>query len=261
MEKLRFAHISDTHFDCAGASPFVKALSKEYSTKQKLIDLLVSLPSLDFILLTGDLVHEGEAEDYSEYRQIFDTYAPSTPLFCTLGNHDQRPQFAKGFLGMDMDNRPYLYSQTHKDLRVVCLDSAFDYGTDGHISSSQIEWLEEALNVPYGRGTIVLSHHPLISETAGLAAKVNQDFGKVVKNSDIIGFFNGHIHTSRYSFYLNKPHVTAESMSFGIDMADGEAVYSNRTGYNLCFIEGKEISVASRVISSHFVELQRKKLY
>ena len=261
MRKIRFAHISDTHFDCKGASQFVRTLSKEYSTKQKLIDLLISLPPLDFILLTGDLVHEGEAEDYSEYRQIFDTYAPATPLFCAMGNHDKRPQFARGFLGVDMDNSPYLYSRTYGDLRIICLDSAFEYGVDGYISPDQTKWLEEQLSVPYGRGTIILSHHPFISEAAGVSAKVNQDFERIVRNSDIIGFFNGHIHTSCYSFYLNKPHITAESMSFGIDMANGEAIYSNRTGYSLCCVEGREISVASRTIPSHFTELQRKRLY
>lgn len=259
MEKLQFAHISDTHFDCNGASQFVKTVSKEYATKQQLIDLLVSLPPLDFILLTGDLVHEGEVEDYSEYRQIFDTYAPATPLFCTMGNHDKRPQFAKGFLGLDMDNRPYLYSETYADLRVICLDSAFDYGIEGYISPEQMKWLEEKLSSPYGRGTIVLSHHPFISEALGVSAKVNQDFAKIIKNSDVIGFFNGHIHTSCYAYYLNKPHITAESMSFGIDMTNDEAIYSNRTGYNLCFVEGKEISVATKIIPSHFTELQRKR--
>jgi 3',5'-cyclic AMP phosphodiesterase CpdA len=102
--------------------------------------------------------------------------------------------------------------RTYGDLRIICLDSAFEHGVDGYISPDQTKWLEEELSVPYGRGTIVLSYHPLISEAAGVSAKVNRDCERTVKNSDIIGFFNGHIHTSCYSFYLNKPHITAESI-------------------------------------------------
>ncbi len=260
MKKIRFAQISDTHFDCSGASSFVSKVSQEFSTQQRLQDLLTSLPSLDFILLTGDLVHEGEAEDYAAYRRIFDTYVPATPLFCTMGNHDRRSEFAQGFLGIDRVDSAYLYAKTYEDLRIICLDSAFDYGTDGYISPEQTAWLKQELSTPYGRGTILLTHHPLVGETASVIAKTTPGFESIIQNSDIIGFFNGHIHSSGYAYYLGRPHIASESMSFGIDFSDGEAIYTSRTGYNLCTLAGQQISVATKMIPSHFTELQRKRM-
>lgn len=258
MKVIRFAHISDTHFDCGGASAFVRTVSREYSTKQRLAETLAGLPELDFILLTGDLVHEGETGDYEEFRRIFDSHVPCTPIFCAMGNHDRRREFAEGFLRAEAIDAPYLYSSTYADLRIICLDSAFDFGSQGYISPSQTEWLEAELSKPFGRGTIVLSHHPFVSAVAGVSAEVNSDFIRVIENSDVIGFFNGHIHSSCYSYYLGRPHITAESMSFGIDMTADEAVYSNRTGFSLGCITGTEISIATKILPCHFVELQRK---
>ena len=260
VRAIKFAHLSDTHFDCNGASEFVRKLSREHSTRQRLVDVLAKLSELDFILLTGDLVHEGEVEDYRAFRRIFDTYAPSTPIFCTAGNHDKRPEFRKGFLGENATNAPYLYSNTYADLRVICLDSAFDYGIRGYISPRQTEWLGEELSRPYGRGTIVLSHHPIVCAAAGMSAEIDQDFARIVSNSDVIGFFNGHTHSGCYSYYLGRPHITAESMSFGIEMTASEAVYSSRTGFSVGSIVGTDISVATKIVPAHFIQLQRKLL-
>lgn len=91
MEEIRFAHVSDTHIVAAGSSAFLHRVQREVRDPlENLKECLAALScqNLDFLLLTGDLIHEGEAEDYQNYRALVNRYLPGLPLCCALGNHD-----------------------------------------------------------------------------------------------------------------------------------------------------------------------------
>ena len=75
MEILHFAHISDTHLTCGGSSPFMQRVAREVRDLwDNLKDCLCQLQgkALDFVLLTGDLVHEGEEEDYKALKRLLE---------------------------------------------------------------------------------------------------------------------------------------------------------------------------------------------
>lgn len=258
MKTLKFLHLSDTHYACDKASDFVKNLYATYNTKENMIRELKNLPPVDFVLLTGDIVHDGEAEDYREFKELLLEHLPDVPIFTSLGNHDLRPQFYQGFLGMDKGNEPHLSVDYFDDLRIVTLDSAFDYGMEGLISAAQVEWLADVLKEPYGRGTFILTHHPFLAPLERAAAKYAPGFTEIIANSDVIAFFNGHVHHNNYGYFLGLPHITSESISFGITMDDQWSIYTNRTGYSLCTLEGKNISVAVKIQDHYFTELRRK---
>lgn len=259
MYEYKFAHFSDTHWEGNDAEQFISDLGR-HEVKERLAKTLAGLESLDFILLTGDIVHEGTAKDYRDLRYVFDTHAPGVPLFCSMGNHDRRQAFGKGFLGENFSDEPYLYVKHFKDLRLVCLDSAYDYGKRGYISAFQRDWLRQVLSVPYGCGTILLTHHPFISLDLPALAEVDEEFLQAIRGSDIIGFFNGHIHSNAHILYEGRPHITAESMAFGIERIGDDVVYSTRTGYNLCYVKDKKIDVATKIVPAHFAQLRRRSL-
>lgn len=258
MKTIKFAHFSDTHYVCDNASDFIKKIYANYNTKENFIRELKKLPPVDFVLLTGDIVHDGNAGDYRAFKELLLDYLPEVPVFTSLGNHDFRPHFYQGFLGIDKGNEPYLSVDHFEDLRIVTLDSAYDYGMEGLISPSQVEWLASALKEPYGRGTFILTHHPFLAPLQKAATKYAPGFVEVIENSDVIGFFNGHIHQNNYSHFLNIPHITSESMCFGITMEKEWSIYTNRTGYSICTLEDKNIGVAVKTQGQYFTELQRK---
>ena len=86
MKDLKFAHISDTHFCCEGSSDFVKEVNEKYNPLDKLHFVLDNMAKPDFILYTGDTVHDGEAEDYAKLKAVFDQYFPDVPIYATMGN-------------------------------------------------------------------------------------------------------------------------------------------------------------------------------
>ena len=71
MEELCFAHVSDTHLISANSSDFLYRVQREVRDPlENLKNCLAALScqKLDFLLLTGDLIHEGETEDYRALR-------------------------------------------------------------------------------------------------------------------------------------------------------------------------------------------------
>lgn len=136
METLHFAHISDTHLTCGGSSPFVQRVAREVRDPwDNLKDCLCQLQgkALDFVLLTGDLVHEGEEEDYKALKRLLEEKLPGVPLCCAMGNHDHRLAFRRGFLGENTEDAgPYLAYTQVKGLGIITLDSPTSMGQTAH---------------------------------------------------------------------------------------------------------------------------------
>ena len=164
METLHFAHISDTHLTCGGSSPFMQRVAREVRDPwDNLKDCLCQLQgkALDFVLLTGDLVHEGEEEDYKALKRLLEEKLPGVLLCCAMGNHDHRLAFRRGFLGENTEDAgPYLAYTQVKGLGIITLDSPYLHGTDGTLPPDQLEFLRKSLEQKTPRGNIVILHHP-----------------------------------------------------------------------------------------------------
>ena len=50
---------------------------------------------MDFVVFTGDLIHEGSDYDYELFDQIVNKYI-NVPYYYTLGNHDSKEAFYRG---------------------------------------------------------------------------------------------------------------------------------------------------------------------
>lgn len=241
METLRFAHISDTHVVCSGSSEFMFQVRREVrDPKDTLVKCLKELGGqpLDFVLLTGDLVHEGEEADYAAYRRLFDSYLPGVPLCVALGNHDHRGAFRRGFLGQPQgDDSAYLAVQTVKGLRVVSLDTPYIDGLAGSLPEEQLDYLEQAVREPAPRGTVVIMHHPVTADQPWARLQAPERFARILQNSDVKAVFNGHLHCNYVAWYGGVPHFTAGSLGFGIDMTPSQSIYTDHNTYATCTLE------------------------
>lgn len=101
MKSLKFAHISDTHLVSGNPSPLLESLYRRgRAPVDNFISCLreLSTQSLDFVIHTGDAVHEGDADGYAKFRSLLNNFLPGIPVLVALGNHDHPEAFCNGFL-------------------------------------------------------------------------------------------------------------------------------------------------------------------
>lgn len=127
----------------------------------------------DLVVLSGDLVDEGNRDEYAHAVELLETL--TIPYLVMPGNHDDREAFraafaahaylpAKGSLSYCIDEHP---------VRIVALDSTVPGRHFGHIEPPDLEWLRATLAADPLKPTIVLLHHPPFLSGIGYLDKYN----------------------------------------------------------------------------------------
>ena len=94
---MRIVQLSDTHL-MPGGAPFREiadtsaALARAAET---IAGLAERVGPIDLVLVTGDLVEEGDAESYARFRDL--TSGISAPIAAIPGNHDDREELRAAF--------------------------------------------------------------------------------------------------------------------------------------------------------------------
>lgn len=114
----------------------------------------------DLVVLTGDLVEEGRADEYSTVLEILEEL--TIPYLVLPGNHDDRENFRAAFPSHTYlpIRGPLHYCIDDHPVRIVALDSCPPGSHHGHIDSSGLNWLRSTLRTDTRKPTIVLMHHP-----------------------------------------------------------------------------------------------------
>jgi 3',5'-cyclic AMP phosphodiesterase CpdA len=245
MKAIRFAHLSDTHVKVNHLQSDLKDVFESVnSPNDNLKNVLCRLKQLelDFIVISGDLVHEGKKADYEYFKEILAESGHKIPLFLALGNHDRKDSFNEAFF-QEKVLSPYYYSEDVSGLRVIVLDSAMPGHVGGYISQEQLDWLKNILARPSEKGSILIMHHPLYWNQSFLTVENAGQLLQMIYASDIRGIFCGHTHLN--STIVCKDHLqsTAESLAFGFDYDDNTAFFSDRCSYQLCSIDDDKINV------------------
>jgi 3',5'-cyclic AMP phosphodiesterase CpdA len=123
-------------------------------------------PAPAAVLLSGDLVDAGRADEYAHLRALL------APLRCPLlpmpGNHDATPALRAAFADLpwlqpdaaDPALAPYvLYARDVGTLRVVALDTVVTGAPHGALCDARLAWLDRALAAAPAQPTILAMHH------------------------------------------------------------------------------------------------------
>lgn len=247
MEQLRIAQVSDLHvlkdyrnsmFD---RLPLLQTELPANYVQVALREIAEAKP--DILVLTGDLVHEGSAEDYRFLKMLIDRYCDRIPVLPVLGNHDLKQSFYRGYLNEDRTGR-YYYKHEQNGYRFLVIDTAVERNGCGDISSEQIDWLEQELSHASENGTILLGHHPLQSRQAWFHTDYDARLGDILEKSDVIAYLCGHAHYAEDRTICGIRQITAESCAFGVEtVSDTDVIYTHTRGYNTCWLENREIIV------------------
>lgn len=118
-------------------------------------------PRPDLVLLSGDLVDHGDADEYAMLTRLL---APlDVPVLAIPGNHDEREAFRRAFSGQSWLPARGPIDYAVGDLgpvRVVALDVTLPGLHHGAVSEAGAAWLDRMLAAEPSRPTIVMMHQP-----------------------------------------------------------------------------------------------------
>lgn len=179
------------------------------------------------VIINGDAARlTGELGDYRELKQRLASVAAATPVYISLGNHDNRENFFKVF------DEPSDARQTVKDkhvlviewpaIRLILLDSLLYVNqVAGLLGKIQREWLAQFLENSDGRATILFVHHTL-DDLDGSLLDVDRLFRLVRPHKKVQAIFYGHSH--KYAFAEQQGVQLVNLPAVGYNFADSEPV-------------------------------------
>jgi 3',5'-cyclic AMP phosphodiesterase CpdA len=159
---MLLAQITDLHIKLPGVLAYKKVDTA--ACLRACVERLNALsPRPDAVLVTGDLVDFGTAD---EYRHLAACLKPlEMPVYLMVGNHDDRAALRDVFdahylheSGTGGDFVQYAFDL--QDMRIIALDSQKPQESPGTLCDARLAWLEDELKAASGRPVIVALHHP-----------------------------------------------------------------------------------------------------
>lgn len=236
MNAITIAHLSDIHYAPAEIGDISTMLKEKEIFVEKFLPICLEnlrLRKPDIILITGDLTHESPACDFEYLKRQFDAALPGTPILCTIGNHDIRSEFRRGFLKEPALDTPYYASMIIKGYQFISLDSSYVNGLAGYFTDEAMDFLEEKLENTDVEGNFIMMHHPIMEHARHLKMNMNNRLEKTLKSGKIKGIFNGHVHGSYTSTIFGVPQFTAESLKTCFDILSDRLSYNDKAGYEI----------------------------
>ncbi|GAA3409960.1 metallophosphoesterase family protein [Paenibacillus hodogayensis] len=248
---MRFVHLTDTHLNAPGKNGQFPTSNHFEKVEQTIRHVRETGVDPEFVLVTGDLSHGGDVEDYIFIRSLFDEASRQlgVPVYVVLGNHDHLSAFRQGYLGESPSEDPFYYVQYIQGLRLIGLNSQVSGQPGGRIDDVQLSWLENQLQTPAPKGTIVALHHPLISlggyTAKGLLVENREQIARVIAGTDVKGVFAGHVHSNLFGISQGIFHIVAAGTAFTAELEEGRQHFQfvDMCGYNIVTVNEEGIMV------------------
>ena len=180
LAPVRFGIISDPHIDMGGHNDWMMGEASLRCLRETVAAL--NLAGVDFVLVPGDLLHDGEKHNLTRAREILDTLR--NPYFVIAGNHDYGPSdparrkkgedyitlsdFIGCFVGhgYDISKKRCWAVEPVQGYRLLALDGCLleqMSGYGGYLPHEQLVWLEEQLAANSHKPHLIMLHHSLVS--------------------------------------------------------------------------------------------------
>ncbi len=224
---MLIAHVSDFHVFAHAKETALVRDDAAAAARLVVADLAAFRPSLDAVVLTGDLTDGGSAEDYA---LLHDILAPlRCPVFVVPGNHDRRDTMRAAFGDrLPFEPEGLLHYETRLgDIRILALDTLVEGRGEGRLCAVRRAWVEARLAQPFAGQTIVAMHHPpFLTGTPAL------DAAALVEGAEALGamvraapsrlrILCGHIHRPVQSTWNGRFAAIGGSPAFqiGLDLS------------------------------------------
>lgn len=156
---MLIAQITDTHIKRPGHLAY-GVVDTAGMLRACVATVLALDPQPELVVLTGDLVDKGGADEYAHLREILLPLLPR--LLLVPGNHDDRLSMAATFPEQewDRDGAFLQYACQRGPLRIIGLDTLVPGEGRGELCSNRLDWLSRKLAASPQWPTMILMHHP-----------------------------------------------------------------------------------------------------
>ncbi len=217
---MTFLHISDLHYlrdyssDSSVFRPIFQAMTPPLAQLDLLLRQMAAQP--DFLLITGDLVHEGTKEDYESLKKGLADRFPGLPVYSVPGNHDNKRAWQAVF----GRGQARVSAVPLDGFQLILLDNTWPGLPGGQITEQDMHSLRKLLNSG-GEPAILAMHHHLIKNQFVLPpAAYPESLPVLLSEGRVHAILNGHTHHLYQGQFFGVKVHNAGSLSFrGIGMA------------------------------------------
>ncbi len=155
------AQISDLHLK-AGQKLTYGIVDTLGALRRAVDHLNASVPRPDVVVISGDLVDFGRADEYAVLRPQLSRL--HMPFYLVPGNHDDREHLLAEFADQTYlpirHDRPLDWVVEEYPVRLIGLDTSIPGSHGGQLTDSQLLWLDEHLALRPDVPTLLILHHP-----------------------------------------------------------------------------------------------------
>lgn len=221
---MLIAQITDPHVMRAGKLVYGALDSTAHLARA--VDRLNGLdPRPDVVLVTGDLVDAGSAEEYARLRAELDRL--EIPYRLIPGNHDARETLRAAFPEQPWSpSDPFChYVEDSWPLRLIGLDSLVPGDVAGHVCAARRDWLARQLAAAPERPTLIFVHHPPFrTGIAHMDAKPMREADAladvIAAHRNVLRVVSGHVHRAMSALWAGTLCTTCPSTAhqFALDL-------------------------------------------
>jgi 3',5'-cyclic-AMP phosphodiesterase len=202
---MLLAQISDLHIKQPGVLAYRRVDTAAYLGR--CVDALNALtPRPDAVLITGDLVDQGDPQQYAYLKTLLAPLA--IPYFLMVGNHDERKALRAAFPEREELQSGGEFVQYALDvgpLRVIALDSLVPGSSAGMLCDARLAWLSQQLDAARGKPVVVALHHPPFAchighmDDIGLDPTASDQLAALLaRHPNVERVLCGHVHRSMF---------------------------------------------------------------
>ena len=198
---MLLCQISDLHIKSRGENAYRVVDTAE--SLRRCVAHIGSLPTApDAIVITGDLVEGGHADEYALLRELL---APlPLPVYVIPGNHDERSAMRQAFADqpwMAQGGERIEYVIDAHPLRIVALDTVIPRRGGGQLAAESMAWLDATLAQAPATPTVVIMHHPPFATGIGHMDQIGLANGDILepvitRHPQVERVLCGHLHRS-----------------------------------------------------------------
>jgi 3',5'-cyclic AMP phosphodiesterase CpdA len=231
------AQISDTHI----ASDAPDADQRILDFERTIADINALAPAPDVIVHTGDIVHNGRADEYACARRILGNAL--APVYVLIGNKDDRTNLRAAFApqGYLPANSEFIdYAVERFPVRLIAVDTLSIGNNKGDFCREREKRLVAMIDAEDTKPIAAFTHHPPFEVKVGpdpINFETSQAMSRladVLQHSGrVVGVFSGHVHRSTTGHVGRIPAVVATAIATPLRKGDYPAQMKSRAVYYL----------------------------
>lgn len=230
------AQISDTHIalDTDDADRRIRDFERAVA------DINALDPAPDVIVHTGDVVHNGRADEYAQAARIL--AAARAPVYVMAGNKDAREPLRAAFAGEGYlpESRFIDYAVEAFPLRLIMLDTLNPDSNKGDFCAERAARLIEMAQAGGDRPIAVFAHHPPFEVDVGPDPVHFDDPEAMARMREtlqgcarVAGLFCGHVHRAAFGHVGTIPASVMQCVATPLRKGDYPEAMKARPVYHL----------------------------